>query len=101
IREPIAVKAHVDDQFGNPVADQLVTFSAEPSSFNMVISQDTVSTNRQGIAEVTMTPGRYGSYTVKASLANGASLEKQLEAIDEKLTLTASSPLIGVYAPTG
>ncbi|EMV5918323.1 Ig-like domain-containing protein, partial [Escherichia coli] len=24
-----------------------------------------------------------------------------LEAIDEKLTLTASSPLIGVYAPTG
>ncbi|WP_186797707.1 Ig-like domain-containing protein, partial [Escherichia coli] len=70
IREPIAVKAHVDDQFGNPVADQLVTFSAEPSSFNMVISQDTVSTNRQGIAEVTMTPGRYGSYTVKASLAN-------------------------------
>ncbi len=28
IREPIAVKAHVDDQFGNPVADQLVTFSA-------------------------------------------------------------------------
>ncbi len=60
IREPIAVKAHVDDQFGNPVADQLVTFSAEPSSFNMVISQDTVSTNRQGIAEVTMTPGRYG-----------------------------------------
>ncbi|HGV2821786.1 TPA: Ig-like domain-containing protein, partial [Escherichia coli] len=57
VREPIAVKAHVDDQFGNPVADQLVTFSAEPSSFNMVISQDTVSTNRQGIAEVTMTPG--------------------------------------------
>ncbi|STM16303.1 putative invasin [Escherichia coli] len=50
IREPIAVKAHVDNQFGNPVADQLVTFSAEPSSFNMVISQDTVSTNRQGIA---------------------------------------------------
>ncbi|MFP1559077.1 hypothetical protein ACLB1T_30655 [Escherichia coli] len=38
---------------------------------------------------------------VKAYLANGASLEKQLEAIDEKLTLTASSPLIGVYAPTG
>ena len=38
IREPIAVKAHVDDQFGNPVADQLVTFSAEPSSFNMVMA---------------------------------------------------------------
>ncbi|CAM7110295.1 Ig-like domain-containing protein [Escherichia coli] len=48
-----------------------------------------------------MTPERNGSYMVKASLANGASLEKQLEAIDEKLTLTASSPLIGVYAPTG
>lgn len=36
-----------------------------------------------------MTPERNGSYTVKASLANGASLEKQLEAIDEKLTLTS------------
>ncbi|EOT1555710.1 Ig-like domain-containing protein [Escherichia coli] len=101
IREPIAVKAHVDDQFGNPVADQLVTFSAEPSSFNMVISQDTVSTNRQGIAEVTMTPGRYGSYTVKASLANGASYEKDLVVIDLRLTLTASSQLIGVNDPSG
>ncbi|EMB3656135.1 Ig-like domain-containing protein [Escherichia coli] len=101
IREPIAVKAHVDDQFGNPVADQLVTFSAEPSSFNMVISQDTVSTNSQGIAEVTMTPGRYGSYTVKASLANGSSYEKDLVVIDLKLTLTASSPLIGVNDPSG
>ncbi len=101
IREPIAVKAHVDDQFGNPVADQLVTFSAEPSSFNMVISQDTVSTNRQGIAEVTMTPGRYGSYTVKASLANGSSYEKDLVVIDLRLTLTASSQLIGVNDPSG
>ncbi|EJI6866363.1 Ig-like domain-containing protein [Escherichia coli] len=101
IREPIAVKAHVDDQFGNPVADQLVTFSAEPSSFNMVISQDTVSTNSQGIAEVTMTPGRYGSYTVKASLANGSFYEKDLVVIDLKLTLTASSPLIGVNDPSG
>lgn len=101
IREPIAVKAHVDDQFGNPVADQLVTFSAEPSSFNMVISQDTVSTNRQGIAEVTMTPGRYGSYTVKASLANGSFYEKDLVVIDLRLTLTSSSPLIGVNAPSG
>ena len=101
IREPIAVKAHVDDQFGNPVADQLVTFSAEPSSFNMVISQDTVSTNRQGIAEVTMTPGRYGSYTVKASLANGSSFEKDLVVIDLRLTLAASSQLIGVNDPSG
>nr|WP_252152366.1 Ig-like domain-containing protein [Escherichia coli] len=101
IREPIAVKAHVDDQFGNPVADQLVTFSAEPSSFNMVISQDTVSTNRQGIAEVTMTPGRYGSYTVKASLANGSFYEKDLVVIDLRLTLTSSSPLIGVNDPSG
>ncbi len=101
IREPIAVKAHVDDQFGNPVADQLVTFSAEPSSFNMVISQDTVSTNWQGIAEVTMTPERYGSYTVKASLANGSSYEKDLVVIDLRLTLTASSQLIGVNDPSG
>ena len=100
VAQDIAVKAHVNDQFGNPVAHQPVTFSAEPSS-QMIISQNTVSTNTQGVAEVTMTPERNGSYMVKASLANGASLEKQLEAIDEKLTLTASSPLIGVYAPTG
>lgn len=98
--QDVAVKAHVNDQFGNPVAHQPVTFSAEPSS-QMIISQNTVSTNTQGVAEVTMTPERNGSYMVKASLPNGASLEKQLEAIDEKLTLTASSPLIGVYAPTG
>lgn len=99
VAQDVAVKAHVNDQFGNPVAHQPVTFSAEPSS-QMIISQNTVSTNTQGVAEVTMTPERNGSYMVKASLANGASLEKQLEAIDEKLTLTASSPLIGVYAPT-
>lgn len=100
VAQDVAVKAHVNDQFGNPVAHQPVTFSAEPSS-QMIISQNTVSTNTQGVAEVTMTPERNGSYMVKASLANGDSLEKQLEAIDEKLTLTASSPLIGVYAPTG
>lgn len=100
VAQDVAVKAHVNDQFGNPVAHQPVTFSAEPSS-QMIISQNTVSTNTQGVAEVTMTPERNGSYMVKASLPNGASLEKQLEAIDEKLTLTAFSPLIGVYAPTG
>ncbi|MHA0691389.1 inverse autotransporter adhesin YeeJ [Escherichia coli] len=100
VAQDVAVKAHVNDQFGNPVAHQPVTFSAEPSS-QMIISQNTVSTNTQGVAEVTMTPERNVSYMVKASLPNGASLEKQLEAIDEKLTLTASSPLIGVYAPTG
>ncbi len=100
VAQDVAVKAHVNDQFGNPVAHQPVTFSAEPSS-QMIISQTTVSTNTQGIAEVTMTPERNGSYMVKASLANGASIEKQLEAIDEKLTLTASSPLIGVNSPTG
>ncbi|EGY1332487.1 Ig-like domain-containing protein [Escherichia coli] len=100
VAQDVAVKAHVNDQFGSPVAHQPVTFSAEPSS-QMIISQNTVSTNTQGIAEVTMTPERNGSYMVKASLANGASIEKQLEAIDEKLTLTASSPLIGVNSPTG
>lgn len=100
VAQDVAVKAHVNDQFGNPVAHQPMTFSAEPSS-QMIISQNTVSTNTQGVAEVTMTPERNGSYMVKASLPNGASLEKQLEAIDEKLTLTASSPLIGVYVPTG
>ncbi len=100
VAQDVAVKAHVNDQFGNPVAHQPVTFSAEPSS-QMIISQNTVSTNTQGVAEVTMTPERNGSYMVKASLANGASIEKQLETIDEKLTLTASSPLIGVNSPTG
>ena len=99
VAQDIAVKAHVNDQFGNPVTHQPATFSAAPSS-QMIISQNTGSTNTQGVAEVTMTSERNGSYTVKASLANGASLEKQLEAIDEKLTLT-SSPLIGVNAPKG
>ena len=99
VAQDIAVKAHVNDQFGNPVTHQPATFSAAPSS-QIIISQNTVSTNTQGVAEVTITPERNGSYTVKASLANGASLEKQLEAIDEKLTLT-SSPLIGVNAPKG
>ncbi len=100
VAQDVAVKAHVNDQFGNPVAHQPVTFSAEPPE-HMTISQNIVSTDTHGIAEVSMTPERNGSYMVKASLANGASLEKQLEAIDEKLTLTVSSPLIGVYAPTG
>ena len=99
VAQDVAVKAHVNDQFGNPVTHQPATFSAAPSS-QMIISQNTVSTNTQGVAEVTMTPERNGSYMVKASLPNGASLEKQLEAIDEKLTLT-SSPLIGVNAPKG
>lgn len=94
VAQDVAVKAHVNDQFGNPVAHQPVTFSAEPSS-QMIISQNTVSTNTQGVAEVTMTPERNGSYMVKASLPNGASLEKQLEAIDEKrpVRLSVSMPL--------
>lgn len=100
VAQDVAVKAHVNDQFGNPILNESVTFSAEPPEY-MTISQNIVSTDTHGIAEVSMTPERNGSYMVKASLANGASLEKQLEAIDEKLTLTASSPLIGVYAPTG
>ncbi|MCA7102611.1 inverse autotransporter adhesin YeeJ [Escherichia coli] len=100
VAQDVAVKAHVNDQFGNPILNEFVTFSAEPPE-HMTISQNIVSTDTHGIAEVSMTPERNGSYMVKASLANGASLEKQLEAIDEKLTLTASSPLIGVYAPTG
>ncbi|WP_247184532.1 inverse autotransporter adhesin YeeJ [Escherichia coli] len=100
VAQDVAVKAHVNDQFGNPILNESVTFSAEPPE-HMTISQNIVSTDTHGIAEVSMTPEKNGSYMVKASLANGASLEKQLEAIDEKLTLTASSPLIGVYAPTG
>ncbi|ENU6052536.1 TPA: inverse autotransporter adhesin YeeJ [Escherichia coli] len=100
VAQDVAVKAHVNDQFGNPILNESVTLSAEPPE-HMTISQNIVSTDTHGIAEVSMTPERNGSYMVKASLANGASLEKQLEAIDEKLTLTASSPLIGVYAPTG
>lgn len=100
VAQDVAVKAHVNDQFGNPILNESVTFSAEPPE-HMTISQNIVSTDTHGIAEVSMTPERNGSYMVKASLANGASLEKQLESIDDKLTLTASSPLIGVYAPTG
>ena len=48
-----------------------------------------------------MTPERYGSYTVKASLANGSFYEKDLVVIDLRLTLTSSSPLIGVNDPSG
>lgn len=100
VAQDVAVKAHVNDLFGNPILNESVTFSAEPPE-HMTISQNIVSTDTHGIAEVSMTPERNGSYMVKASLANGASLEKQLEAIDEKLTLSASSPLIGVNSPTG
>ncbi len=78
VAQNVAVKAHVNDQFGNPILNESVTFSAEPPE-HMTISQNIVSTDTHGIAEVSMTPERNGSYMVKASLANGASLEKQLE----------------------
>ena len=81
VAQDVAVKAHVNDQFGNPVAHQPVTFSAEPPE-HMTISQNIVSTDTHGIAEVTMTPERNGSYMVKASLANGSSYEKDLVVID-------------------
>lgn len=92
VAQDVAVKAHVNDQFGNPILNESVTFSAEPPE-HMTISQNIVSTDTHGIAEVSMTPERNGSYMVKASLANGASLEKQLEAIDEKLTLSRPARL--------
>ncbi len=98
--QTVEVKAHVNDQFGNPVTNQPVTFSAEPSS-QMTISQDTVSTNMQGIAGVTMTPKRYGGYNVRATLANGSFREDEMVVIEEKMTLTVSSPLIGANDPTG
>ncbi|UUD00630.1 Ig-like domain-containing protein [Escherichia coli] len=100
VAQDVAVKAHVNDQFGNPILNESVTFSAEPPE-HMTISQNIVSTDTHGIAEVTMTPERNGSYMVKASLANGSSYEKDLVVIDQKLTLSASSPLIGVNSPTG
>ncbi|EFG8634887.1 inverse autotransporter adhesin-like protein YeeJ [Escherichia coli] len=100
VAQDVAVKAHVNDQFGNPILNESVTFSAEPPE-HMTISQNIVSTDTHGIAEVTMTPERNGSYMVKASLANGSSYEKNLVVIDQKLTLSASSPLIGVNSPTG
>ncbi|EFH7811113.1 inverse autotransporter adhesin-like protein YeeJ [Escherichia coli] len=100
VAQDVAVKAHVNDQFGNPILNESVTFSAEPPE-HMTISQNIVSTDTHGIAEVTMTPERNGSYMVKASLANGSSYEKELVVIDQKLTLSASSPLIGVNSPTG
>ncbi len=100
VAQDVAVKAHVNDQFGNPILNESVTFSAEPPE-HMTISQNIVSTDTHGIAEVTITPERNGSYMVKASLANGSSYEKDLVVIDQKLTLSASSPLIGVNSPTG
>ncbi|HDV1334070.1 TPA: Ig-like domain-containing protein [Escherichia coli] len=100
VAQDVAVKAHVNDQFGNPILNESVTFSAEPPE-HMTISQNIVSTDTHGIAEVTMTPERNGSYMVKASLANGSSYEKDLVVIDQKLTLSASSPLIDVNSPTG
>ncbi|HFO5770016.1 TPA: Ig-like domain-containing protein [Escherichia coli] len=100
VAQDVAVKAHVNDQFGNPILNESVTFSAEPPE-HMTISQNIVSTDTHGIAEVTMTPERNGSYMVKASLANGSSYEKDLVVIDQKVTLSASSPLIGVNSPTG
>ncbi|HII2332709.1 TPA: Ig-like domain-containing protein [Escherichia coli] len=100
VAQDVAVKAHVNDQFGNPILNESVTFSAAPPE-HMTISQNIGSTDTHGIAEVTMTPERNGSYMVKASLANGSSYEKDLVVIDQKLTLSASSPLIGVNSPTG
>ena len=81
VAQDVAVKAHVNDQFGNPAAHQPVTFSAEPPE-HMTISQNIVSTDTHGIAEVSMTPERNGAYMVKASLANGSSYEKDLVVID-------------------
>lgn len=81
VAQDVAVKAHVNDQFGNPILNESVTFSAEPPE-HMTISQNIVSTDTHGIAEVTMTPERNCSYMVKASLANGSSYEKDLVVID-------------------
>lgn len=81
VAQDVAVKAHVNDQFGNPILNESVTFSAEPPE-HMTNSQNIVSTDTHGIAEVTMTPERNGSYMVKASLANGSSYEKDLVVID-------------------
>lgn len=67
VAQDVAVKAHVNDQFGNPILNESVTFSAEPPE-HMTISQNIVSTDTHGIAEVSMTPERNGSYMVKASL---------------------------------
>ena len=81
VAQDVAVKAHVNDQFGNPILNESVTFSAEPPE-HMTISQNIVSTDTHGIAEVTMTPERNGSYMVKASLANESSYENDLVVID-------------------
>lgn len=57
VAQDVAVKAHVNDQFGNPILNESVTFSAEPPE-HMTISQNIVSTDTHGIAEVSMTPER-------------------------------------------
>ncbi len=59
VAQDVAVKAHVNDQFGNPILNESVTFSAEPPE-HMTISQNIVSTDTHGIAEVSMTPERNG-----------------------------------------
>lgn len=49
VAQDVAVKAHVNDQFGNPILNESVTFSAEPPE-HMTISQNIVSTDTHGIA---------------------------------------------------
>ncbi|EGK5392531.1 inverse autotransporter adhesin YeeJ, partial [Escherichia coli] len=44
VAQDVAVKAHVNDQFGNPILNESVTFSAEPPE-HMTISQNIVSTD--------------------------------------------------------
>ena len=39
VAQDVAVKAHVNDQFGNPILNESVTFSAEPPE-HMTISQN-------------------------------------------------------------
>lgn len=48
VAQDVAVKAHVNDQFGNPILNESVTFSAEPPE-HMTISQNIVSTDTHGM----------------------------------------------------
>lgn len=48
VAQDVAVKAHVNDQFGNPILNESVTFSAEPPE-HMTISQNIGSTDTHGM----------------------------------------------------
>ncbi|MEZ4363474.1 MAG: Ig-like domain-containing protein [Kofleriaceae bacterium] len=63
----------VTDIFGNPVADEQVTFTAEGSSATASLGTLSVATDAQGLASTSATANTVsGSYLVRATSAQGA-----------------------------